>query len=175
MFVLGAVLGTVCDGFHSHAGILWYPHEWLPKMAWWVPPLFGTATVAIAISHLAYDRYFRLAPVQQSWGDVAAGIASFAAIYAISAFLPASSLIKTAVMSVAVVLMTLKWRRSIHAVPLMFLTAVAGCLAEITLSRAGLFYYTHPDFLGIQMWLPLLYAAASIAVGNWARKIAAGA
>lgn len=171
LFGLGGVIGAVCDGFHSHTHILIYPNEWVLKMAWWVPLLFGTATLTVAYGHLLYDRALHLPRRTLSWGEVIGGLLGFMAVYAGSAFLPGSDLVKTLILGAAVVGMTGLWNRSWHALPPMFTTAAIGCSIEMTLSHLGHFQYTHPDIWGIPMWLPLLYAAASIGVGNWARKL----
>lgn len=171
LFGIGGVVGAVCDGFHSHAGILTYPNEWILKMAWWVPFLFGMATLAVAYSHLIYDRTCHLPRRTLSWADVIGGLLSFVAVYAASAFLPNSDLAKTIILATMVFLMTWRWNRSWHAIPPMLATAIVGCGVESTLNHIDYFHYTRPDFWGIPMWLPMLYAAASIGVGNWARKL----
>jgi hypothetical protein len=40
---------------------------------------------------------------------------------------------------------------------------------EVVLSSAGLFSHTHPDVLGVALWLPWIYVAASVGVGNLGR------
>lgn len=171
LFGLGGVSGAICDGFHSHAGILAYPNELFLKMAWWVPLLFGSATLTVAYGHLLYDRVLHLPRRILSWGDVVGGLVGFFAVYAASAFLPTDGPAKTIILGTTVFIMIWRWNRSWHAIPPMFATIIAGCGVEMTLSRLDSFHYTHPDFWGIPMWLPMLYAAASIGVGNWARKL----
>jgi len=97
---------------------------------------------------------------------------SFLLIYAASAFLPYSDISKTIILGILVVLMVLRWNRSWHVIIPMLITIFIGCGIESTLCYFGYFQYTQPDFLRIPMWLPVLYAAASIGVGNWARKMA---
>lgn len=172
LFVVGGIGGSLSDGFHNIAGILYYPHPWLLNTAWWVPLLFGSATLTIAYGHLWYDRVARCPKHNLSWSEVVTGLMTFFMTYAASAFLPYPDLTKTLILGVLVFLMTWRWNRSWYAIPPMILTALLGCTIESTLSYAGGFHYTLPDFLRIPMWLPLLYAAASIAVGNWARKMA---
>lgn len=172
LFGVGGIIGATCDGFHSHADILAYPNEWFLKMAWWVPFLFGAATLTIAYSHLFYDRTVHLPRRALSWGDVIGGLVGFMVVYAASAFLPTSDIAKTFILGAAVFLMTWWWNHSWHALPPMLVTAIVGCSIEMTLSHFGHFQYLRPNVWGIPMWLPMLYAAASIGVGNWARKLA---
>ena len=59
---------------------------------------------------------------------------------------------------------------------LMIATAVVATFVEIVLVAYDVFSY-HPDFqhlLGVPIWIPLLYALASIFVGNLARKLRNG-
>jgi hypothetical protein len=51
-------------------------------------------------------------------------------------------------------------------------TAAGGCAVEMVLSGAGLFRHTHPDVLGVALWLPWIYVAASVGVGNVGRWLA---
>lgn len=169
LFVVGGLGGALCDAFHSHSGILAYPDPWIFNMAWWVPLLFGSATLTVAFGHLWYDRLLRLPYRYLSDGDVVSGMVAFVVLYAASAYMPLSDDTKTVVFGIAVVLMAGRWNRNWHAIPQMAATALIGCSVEIALSHSGYFHYLHPDFWGIPMWLPFLYAAASVAVGNWAR------
>lgn len=171
IFGIGGVIGAVCDGFHSHSDILFYPNEWFLKAAWWVPLLFGLATLTVAYGHLFYDRLLRRPRIALSWTRVVAGLLGFVAVYAGSAFLPLSDILKTIVLSMGVALMIWQLNPSWYAIPPLLTTALIGCTVEGALSRMDYFHYTHPDILGVPMWLPLLYAAASIGVGNWARKL----
>lgn len=172
MFVIGGLGGTMSDGFHNAVGILYYTNPWILETAWWVPFLFGFATLTIAYGHLFYDRILHIPKPNLSWSDVVTGLMAFLMAYAASAFLNFSDISKTVLLSIVVFMMTWRWNWSWHAIIPMALTALLGCTIEGTLSYLGYFHYTAPNFLGIPMWLPLLYAAASIAVGNWARKMA---
>ncbi|PIR20848.1 MAG: hypothetical protein COV45_04640 [Deltaproteobacteria bacterium CG11_big_fil_rev_8_21_14_0_20_47_16] len=172
MFVIGGIAGAISDGFHNISGILYYTDPWILNTAWWVPILFGSATLAVAYGHLYYDRVFHVSSKNLSWSEVVTGLIAFLMVYAASAFLSYSDFGKTIVLSILVFLMAWRWNRSWHAIPPLVITVIIGCTIESTLSYIGEFHYTYPDFLRIPMWLPLLYAAASIAVGNWARKMA---
>lgn len=171
IFGVGGVIGAICDGFHSHTNILYYPNEWFLKAAWWVPLLFGVASLAVAYGHLFYDRLVHRPRITLSWANVIAGLIGFVAIYAGSAFLPLSESTKTIVLSIGVILMIRQLNPTWYALPPLLITALIGCTVESILSHWGYFHYTHPDILDIPMWLPLLYAAASIGIGNWARKL----
>ena len=52
-------------------------------------------------------------------------------------------------------------------------TAAVGVGVEATLASRGVFSYVAPDAGRVASWLPWLYVAASVAVGNLARYLAA--
>src|SRR5206468_2247841 len=55
LFLLGAILGSALDAFHTSSGVERYPLPALFGLAWWVPLLFGSAAVAIGYSHPLAD------------------------------------------------------------------------------------------------------------------------
>lgn len=83
----------------------------------------------------------------------------FAVLYAVSAFLPASNALKTVVLLLGAVALWLYTDRTWQGVVLTTAAAVSGPLAEVVLSRLGVFRHRQPDFAGIPMWLPALYLA----------------
>lgn len=50
-------------------------------------------------------------------------------------------------------------------------TALFGCLVEISLIKSHLFYYYLPERWGIPLWLPFIYMTASVAIGNFGKKL----
>lgn len=169
---MGGIVGATCDSFHSHEDVLVYSHEWILKMAWWVPLLFAGATVTVAYGHLFFDWAFHLPQKQPGWPRVIAGLAAFVAVYAASAYLPVQDDAKILILDMAIIAMWLIFNRSWQGVLQMVFTSILGCVVEITLVANDSFRYLHPQFLGIPYWLPFLYGAASIGVGNWARQLA---
>ena len=171
LFLVGAVLGPTMDGFHTHSDTLFYPHVWLLKMDWWVPFLFGGAGVAVGLSHLDLDLRLGKDYLDLTWVHVAFGMASFAAIYFISGFLKIDETRKVVLLYTLAFLVWYIYDKTYSGLLLALVTAVLGTFSEISLIAADWFYYTHPDFLGVPYWLPALYVAASVAVGNFARKM----
>lgn len=174
LFIFGAIFGAFCDGFHTHSGTEVYPHPWLFMMAWWVPLLFGSATVAIAASHLAFDERTRHRPRFVAGGEVISGVALFAVLYFVSGFMKTDLLPKLIVMGVFALAHWQILEGTISGLKLAFATALVGCLVEIILIKLGLFYYTAPDFLGLPLWLPFLYVTASVTTANMARVMTRG-
>lgn len=169
LFVLGALLGPWADHFHTQAGVLAYYDTVVFNMAWWVPLLFGLATVIIGFSHLSLDDRFAMQPKPKNGLDVVWGLLFFLVVYKLSALLP-ESFIKLILLGFLSLATWYFLDRRVLGLVQALLTAAAGCLVESSLSHAKLFYYTNPDFLGVPFWLPFLYVAASVAVGNLARK-----
>lgn len=171
LFLLGAIMGSVCDGFHTHSGTTFYPHPWYLKMAWWVPLLFGAASVAIGLSHVLMDKILRRSAPDVSWPGVILGLFFFVTLYYLSAFLPGAWTIKLLVLAAGSLLLWFLFDRTWQGVLMAMATAIVGCYAEIQLSAGGAFGYLHPNIWGIPYWLGFLYVSASITVGNLARKL----
>src|SRR5438093_9480413 len=56
MFVLGGIFGALCDQLHTQLGVLYYRAPVLFGQAWWVPLLFGAATISIFLGASAIVR-----------------------------------------------------------------------------------------------------------------------
>jgi hypothetical protein len=61
--------------------------------------------------------------------------------------------------------------RTRRAIVMMLGTAVLGCTTEMVLVHLGAFSYTRPDFGGVPLWLPGLYTAGAVSLGQVARKL----
>ena len=179
LFVLGATLGPLGDWFHVISETTAYPSGvyafYFGKQPYWVPLLFGAAGLAIGLSHPQMDRWLG-APFgrrgSRGIAGVIFGIAAFLGIYAMSAFAPletGSSLDIT----IAAAAMLLWWAadRTWQGLLLAALTAAVGCAVEIYLVQQRAYVYLSPkdNFYGVASWLPWLYVAASVAVGNLGR------
>src|SRR5688500_3273460 len=97
--VLGATVGVTLDAVHTHFGTgvnpqtgvpatTWYPDPWLFRMAWWVPPLFASAAIAIGLARPIWERILdRREPAPPVW-SVCVGMGMFALSYLLSGVLP---------------------------------------------------------------------------------------
>lgn len=171
LFLIGALLGAICDGFHTHSGTTFYPEPLILKMAWWVPVLFGSAALTIGLTHVLGDRLLKRPNKNVSWPSVITGLLLFIALYYISGFLRTDWQTKLLVLGIGNSILWLLYDRTWQGSFLALGTALVGCYVEIYLSQQGLFSYTHPHIWGIPYWLPFLYVGASVTVGNLARKI----
>lgn len=176
LFAIGATAGSALDAIHTHSGTTVYasPLRWAFDMAWWTPPLFGLAGLSIGISYpLVEQRLGReVAPKQPGW-KVALAFAAFVLLYVASGYLPASNPVKLAVLLGGVVALGATMAPTKEAFALAALAGVTGPVVEIVLVNAKTFFHLQPDFAGIPMWLPALYASGAFAFGAVGKLLAA--
>jgi hypothetical protein len=181
LFALGAVLGTAGDIGHVLTGTTAYAqgvYVWyfLDVMPWWVPLLFGGAAVAIGLSHPWMDRILGAAerPGTRSAGRMGLGLALFLALYLASGLLPHQPYrLDHAVVAAGALGLWLALDRTWQGAVMAAGTAAAGTAVEMFLIGRGVFWYgvQSVQWHGVADWLPWLYAAASVAVGNCGRRL----
>ena len=168
--VAGAVLGTLLDGVHVTTATTRYAHPFVLGLAWWVPGLFAGAALAIGFSHRLADRVVGR-DVRPGRRAVIAGLVVLLALWA------TSGLVKPARAALVVLVpasLATWWalERTAVGLVLALATAAVGVGVEATLASRGVFSYVAPDAGRVASWLPWLYVAASVAVGNLARYLA---
>ncbi|HEY3822342.1 MAG TPA: hypothetical protein VGL81_34490 [Polyangiaceae bacterium] len=174
LFGFGAVAGSGLDALHTHSGTTAYAAPWWFLMSPWTPLIFGLAGLSVGLSYPLAERWTgRRAGRRLSWAETAAGFAVFAGLYAASAYLPASSGVKLAVLLAGAAGLFAWLARTALALVLAVLTAVVGPLVEALLVHTGFFAYRAPELLGVAMWLPALYACGSLAFGAVGDKVMA--
>ncbi len=167
----GAVIGTLLDAFHTFSGTTAYTHPVALSTAWWAPVLFAGA---YGFGGVLYARGFaHLAGQRPTAGrkTLVLALVAFAAIYALSAWLPPSR--KLVVVATAAVGAFVAFDRTPAGFLLGLVAAFLGPLAEVLLIRAGLFRHLAPDVLGVPFWLPALYFSAGPTFGAFARHVVA--
>ncbi|OGQ04482.1 MAG: hypothetical protein A3F82_03935 [Deltaproteobacteria bacterium RIFCSPLOWO2_12_FULL_44_12] len=169
-FLLGATVGSLLDGIHTHSGTTFYPTPLIWKMAWWVPLLFGSAAAFIGFTHFHLHRFFKTPSVAKRPYRRIGSLAIFILVYFISGYLPYSYPIRSLIMLALYGVTWIAWERSWQSIILAFGTAFVGCFVESKMSTLGLFGYTRSNFFGIPQWLPILYLHASAAVGQLCRQ-----
>jgi hypothetical protein len=178
IFVLGGILGAIGDYTHVASQTDGYLHPLLPLptgQPFWVPFLFGSATLGIALSHVRMDQV--LGPKNRpvvSWTSASAGALAFLALYAASGFFSLKTgADKDVFLWTCCLLFWWLADRTWQGVLLGLGTAAVGTCIEIGLTRIGAFYYFPEvnNLWGVPSWLPALYVTASFAVGNLARTL----
>lgn len=170
LFLLGATVGTGLDAFHVYSEVERYPAPVLLGVAWWVPLLFGSATVAIGYSHPLVDPLLghRQRPHRLLFG--AGELAWLVLAYLVAASFLAS-IVKVGLLAIIYLNFWLLAGRSWQNLLFALVTAITGTLIEMVLVAAGAFAYIHPEILGVPYWLPCIYACASLAIGNFGRTL----
>ncbi len=167
----GAVVGTGLDAFHTFSGTTAYTHPVVLSTAWWAPLLFASAYGFGGVLYArGFERLGGRRPVPSPL-TLGAGLGVFAAIYALSAWLPPHA--KLVVVSACALGAFLAFDRTGAGLLLGLVSAFLGPLAEVLLIRAGMFRHLAPDVLGVPFWLPALYFSAGPTFGAFARAVVA--
>lgn len=160
LFILGATLGTLLDGIHSHFGATVYAHPGFFRMAWWTPLLFGAAFTLGLLRPLLERALGKLSPAPSMRTAVLA-MASFVLAYWMTVIQlpwPVVSLLL-----VAVFVASWWWLdRTALDLGVAAVAAVGGPFVEHLLVEAGTFAHLHPVMFGVSGWLPFLYLCATI-------------
>jgi hypothetical protein len=170
LLAAGAVFGTFCDAVHVATTTTRYTHPAFAGVAWWTPLLFATASAAIGLSHTLIDLLLDRA-VRPTTTTVVAGMVILVVLWATSGLVKPAH---TALWILAPASIATWWflDGSVVGLVLAFATAASGVAVEATLVSGGVFTYVAPDAGRVASWLPWLYVAASVAVGNYARWLA---
>jgi hypothetical protein len=171
--LLGASFGTLLDYGHVWTGTTVYARPSAFGVAWWVPLLYIGAALGIGLSHPLVDRLLgRRARPPLTPLRLAAGFVGLCAVWFGSGALPLSTGGVSAILGPVVLALWFFLDRTGQGLALALATALSGFAVEVTLSRAGLFHHTHQDVLGVPIWLPWIYVAASVGIGNIGRYLA---
>lgn len=170
LVLAGAALGTVLDLVHVATATTRYHEPALLGLAWWSPLLFAGAALAIGRSHTAVDTLFGRRPSPDT-RHVALGLAALLGLWVASGLMKGPR-VATPLLAVASLVVWWRLEGTALGLALAFATAAGGVLVEVTLVSSGAFSYVDPDAGRVASWLPWLYVAASVAVGNLARWLA---
>ena len=164
-FAIGAVVGTLLDGLHLLGDVLSYEDEAFGDWAWFVPLEFGLAALGAGIAIPWIERVAGPpAPPHFSVPQRALELGLFAALYGATALWDGDAAPWLLVGLGGLVLV----RLSLASVPgdwaYAAIAAVLGPLGEVVISATGAFDYANPDFAGIPMWLPALWANGGLLI-----------
>lgn len=164
-FAIGAVAGTLLDGLHLLGDVLSYEDEAFGDWAWFVPLEFGLAGLGAGIVIPWIER--AAGPPEVPLFSVARRafeLVLFTALYGATALWDGdgapwllAGLAGLALVRLAVASVPGDWAYAAIA-------AVLGPLGEIAISATGVFDYANPDFAGIPMWLPALWANGGLLI-----------
>ena len=97
------------------------------------------------------------------------GFIGLCIIWSASGILPFSSVIITTILLPISLIMWLNLDKTREGLIIALITSLIGCLIEIILSKLNHFYHTSQNIMGIPYWLPAIYFAASVGLGNIGR------
>ncbi len=181
LFATGFFLGPLGDFAHVVTGTTGYPTErygvdWM-GIPFWVPFLFGSAALLVGASHLSLDRLLGADSMRigsTSLLRVALGLLAFLGLYVASGLLPGpAGGMDDAALALGAGMTWATLDRTWQGALLALATAFCGTAFEILLIKNGIFYYSPSvsNLMGVPSWLPWLYVAASVGVGNFGRFI----
>lgn len=182
-----AILGPLLDNYYSQLHVLSYKNPIKLHLLFgripinvttapFTPPLFILAGCIIAIGVLWINDEYVPKAEEVSVPRALASIASFSAIYYLSACLPCTAL-AVATGPILVFFSALQWYvldGYAGGLIMGLLTAIAGPAIEMALINLGhLYSYSQPEFGGIPLFVIPVYFAGGSAVGNLALAVAA--
>jgi hypothetical protein len=142
-----------------------YPNEVLGRLGWFVPIEFGLAGLASALAIPVLERAVRPgAPSVWPWWERVREVPLLIGLYLASVEANGANATLLAVALVVVVAARLAFAAAPGDWAFALVAAVAGPAVEAVIHATGAFDYTEPDFLGIPIWLPALWANGGLAI-----------
>uniref|UniRef100_A0A673H682 Insulin-induced gene protein n=1 Tax=Sinocyclocheilus rhinocerous TaxID=307959 RepID=A0A673H682_9TELE len=177
LFMVGVFLALVLNLLQVQRNVTLFPPDVISSIfssAWWVPPCCGTAAALIGLLYPCMDR--RLGEphkLKREWSNVMRCVAVFVGINHASAKVDFANNVQLS-LTLAALSVGLWWTfdRSRSGFGLGVIIAILATLATQLLVYNGVFQYTSPDFLYIRSWLPCIFFAGVITVGNIGRQLA---
>ncbi|XP_016086586.1 insulin-induced gene 2 protein-like [Sinocyclocheilus grahami] len=177
LFMVGVFLALVLNLLQVQRNVTLFPPDVISSIfssAWWVPPCCGTAAAFIGLLYPCMDR--RLGEphkLKREWSNVMRCVAVFVGINHASAKVDFANNVQLS-LTLAALSVGLWWTfdRSRSGFGLGVIIATLATLATQLLVYNGVFRYTSPDFLYIRSWLPCIFFAGVITVGNIGRQLA---
>ncbi len=164
VYLIGMILGPLLDGMHIHSGVLTY-NDPNASQAWWVPFLFGAATLGINILIIIVEKLTRQSSFTATWKSTVYSVGLFMLMYAFSAYSRMASWLIFVVIALAAIGLSFRYIKNQTSLIIVILVTLIGPVVEIIISSSGLFHYIAPDYWGIPLWLYPLYTCAAIGVG----------
>ena len=180
-FVVGAIAGTAGDYVHVITQTDGYPAKgpfpFLPfssvHMPVWVPFLFGTAVMLMAVIHRFMSKIFH-PRLERHFIIASSAPLIFVAIYAATGiFHSGTGGWEDVWLATVTILLWFVMDGTRTGAILALVNAFFGTCFEIFLVGIGAFYYypTHSNLMGVPSWLPWLYMAASVCISLFVRLI----
>jgi hypothetical protein len=168
MALLGATLGVLLDGIHTHFGATAYTHPVFWLMAWWVPLLFAGA-FAVGLLRPLLERALGKTP-PPPLGDVLLALSIFVCAYWLTVVPLPWPLVSAILVAMFAVSFTLSDRSPV-VLGIAVAAAFGGPAVEALLVSHGLFVHHHALAFGVPGWLPFLYLNAAVPLCGLAKRL----
>uniref|UniRef100_A0A8C8ESE5 Insulin-induced gene protein n=1 Tax=Oncorhynchus tshawytscha TaxID=74940 RepID=A0A8C8ESE5_ONCTS len=177
LFSIGVFLALVLNLLQVQRNVTLFPPDVISSIfssAWWVPPCCGTASAIIGLLYPCIDcRLGEPHKFKREWSSVMRCVAVFVGINHASAKVDFANNVQLS-LTLAALSIGLWWTfdRSRSGFGLGVVIALLATLSTQLLVYNGVFQYTSPDFLYIRSWLPCIFFAGVITMGNIGRQLA---
>ncbi|XP_056610425.1 insulin-induced gene 2 protein [Triplophysa dalaica] len=177
LFTVGVVLALVLNLLQVQRNVTLFPPDVISSIfssAWWVPPCCGTAAALIGLLYPCMDSHLgERHKLKREWSNVMRCVAVFVGINHASAKVDFANNVQLS-LTLAALSVGLWWTfdRSRSGFLLGVIITILATLVTQLLVYNGVFQYTSPDFLYIRSWLPCIFFAGVITVGNIGRQLA---
>lgn len=177
LFAIGVFLALVLNLLQVQRNVTLFPPDVIASIfssAWWVPPCCGTASAVIGLLYPCIDCLLgEPHKFKREWSSVMRCVAVFVGINHASAKVDFANNIQLS-LTLAALSIGLWWTfdRSRSGFGLGIGIAFLGTLVSQLLVYNGVYQYTSPDFLYVRSWLPCIFFAGGITMGNIGRQLA---
>ncbi|XP_059962508.1 insulin-induced gene 2 protein isoform X2 [Mesoplodon densirostris] len=177
LFFIGVFLALVLNLLQIQRNVTLFPPDVIASIfssAWWVPPCCGTASAVIGLLYPCIDRHLgEPHKFKREWSSVMRCVAVFVGINHASAKVDFDNNIQLS-LTLAALSIGLWWTfdRSRSGFGLGIGIAFLATLVTQLLVYNGVYQYTSPDFLYVRSWLPCIFFAGGITMGNIGRQLA---
>ncbi|XP_068103237.1 insulin-induced gene 2 protein [Hyperolius riggenbachi] len=176
LFLIGVFLALVLNLLQVQRNVTLFPPDVLSSLfssAWWVPLCCGTAAAAIGLLYPCIDRQLgEPHRFKREWSSVMRCVAVFVGINHASAKVDFANNMQLS-LTLAALSIGLWWTfdRSRSGLGLGIGIAFFATLVSQLLVYNGVYQYTSPDFLYVRSWLPCIFFAGGITMGNIGRQL----
>nr|XP_056717376.1 insulin-induced gene 2 protein [Euleptes europaea] len=177
LFLIGVFFALVLNLLQIQRNVTLFPPDVITSIfssAWWVPLGCGTASAVIGLLYPCMDRHLgEPHKFTQEWSSVMRCVAAFVGINHASAKVDFANNIQLS-LTLAALSIGLWWTfdRSPSGFGLGIGIAFLATLVTQLLVYNGVYQYTSPDFLYVRSWLPCIFFAGGITMGNIGRQLA---
>lgn len=176
LFLIGVFLALVLNLLQVQRNVTLFPPDVLSSLfssTWWVPLCCGTAAAAIGLLYPCIDHQLgEPHKFKREWSSVMRCVAVFVGINHASAKVDFANNMQLS-LTLAALSIGLWWTfdRSRSGLGLGIGIAFFATLVSQLLVYNGVYQYTSPDFLYVRSWLPCIFFAGGITMGNIGRQL----